>query len=48
MHKPHPAAYHALKVLLVKALVLPTEKVLPPSTSSQSMLKTVVKALALV
>lgn len=27
MHKPHPAACHALEVL-VKALVLPTEKVL--------------------
>jgi len=47
MHKPHPAACHALKVLLVKALVLPTEKVLPLSTSSQLMLKTAVKTLAL-
>lgn len=39
MHKPHPAACHALKVLLVKASVLPrestpTQHILPANTEN--------------
>lgn len=45
MHKPHPAACHALKVLLVKAVILPMEKALPRSTSLQPGQKTAGKAL---